>query len=145
MAFQKILIAVNDESFSLKPAVRGFELAESLGAEAALIFVIDHRLALGNIDTGVTPNDALSLLLKEAESTLDQLIEKAAKGMPVKRFTPEGRPTTEILHTADEWGADMIVMGTHGKSGLLQLIAGSISAYIKHHSKVPVLIVPSGG
>ncbi len=145
MAFQKILIAVNDDLFSLMPAKTGFEVAEALQAETTMIFVIDHRLALGNIDTGITPNDALVLLRKEAENTLDQLIKSAGRDLNTKRFTPEGRPTTEILRTADEWGADMIVMGTHGKSGLLQLIAGSISAYIKHHSRVPVLIVPSGG
>ncbi len=143
MAFQKILIAVNDESFSLKPAQTGIALAESLQAAVAMVFVIDQRLTLGNIETGITPNDALVLLRKEAENTLEQLIEKVGKGREIRRFTPEGRPTAEILSVADEWGADLIVMGTHGKSGLLQLIAGSISEYIKHHSKVPVLIVPS--
>ena len=143
MLFKKILIAVNDDDYARKPAELGFKMAKAFDAEVALIFVIDPQLRVANMDTSIPVLDILDILKKEAEDTLGRLTRQYAHGMPVTRFTPEGKPTAEILNTAKEWQADLIVMGTHGRSGLLQLFTGSISAYVKHHSKVPVLIVPT--
>ena len=58
------------------------------------------------------------------------------------KFMPEGFPRESILETAKTWGADLIVVGLHGKSGLGIFVMGSISQYISLHSKVPVMIVP---
>ena len=145
MAFKKILLAVNDSSYSLLPAKIAFELSKTLGAKMAIIYVVDFRLAVGSMDSGGMPNDSLQVLKKEAEITIDQILEKYGGTTSVETFSPEGKPTTEILETAKKWGADLIIMGTHGRSGIMQLIAGSISTYIKHHAKIPVLIVPSSG
>ncbi|MHB1922655.1 MAG: universal stress protein [Chitinophagaceae bacterium] len=143
MAFKKILLAVNDSSYSQLPAKIAFELSRSLGAKMAIVSVIDFRLVVGNAETGVMPNDAIQVLKKDAEMTINQILEKFGGQERVEIFSPEGKPTTEILDTAKKWGADLIVLGTHGRSGIMQLLAGSISTYIKHHAKIPVLIVPS--
>lgn len=141
MLFNRILIAVNDDDYALKPAETGFALAKILQAEVGLIFVIDQRMLVNSMDTGVVMMDSIEVLKNEAKATLQYLTEKFGEGIPVEHFMPEGRPTTEILDKADEWKAGLIVMGTHGRSGFLQLLTGSVSAYVKHHSTVPVLIV----
>lgn len=143
MLFRKILIAVNDEVYAAKPAETGFALARALDAQVAMIFVIDQRVMVSNLDTGITLLEPLDVLKKEADDTLHLLKNRFAQGMPVELFMPEGRPTTEILDHADRWSADLIVMGTHGRQGILQLLTGSISAYVKRHSPIPVLIVPT--
>jgi hypothetical protein len=56
-------------------------------------------------------------------------------------FTPIGLPKEEILNTAKEWQADLIVMGTHGRTGLLHLVMGSVAEHIVRHATVPVLVV----
>jgi len=64
-------------------------------------------------------------------------------GGEILKFMPEGHPTKDILKTAEIWEADLIVMGTHGRTGLLHLLVGSVAEYIVRHSKIPVMVVPS--
>jgi nucleotide-binding universal stress UspA family protein len=56
---------------------------------------------------------------------------------------PEGRPTEDILKTAETWGADLIVTGTNGRTGFMHLLLGSVAEYLMRHSKLPVMGVPS--
>lgn len=62
---KKILIAVDSRENSIIIAQKGFQLADQLHAEAALIFVIDKSKAIGNPDAGIMPNDALTVLKKK--------------------------------------------------------------------------------
>ena len=48
-----------------------------------------------------------------------------------------------LLKVADEWAADLIVMGTHGRTGLSHILMGSIAEHVVRHAKIPVLIIPS--
>lgn len=82
------------------------------------------------------------ILLKEAEETIDQLIKMYNGTKKLYRFTPEGFPKEEILNIAKDWEADLIVMGTHGRSGLSRFFSGSISEHTAKHASVPVLIIP---
>lgn len=141
MPYEKILIAVDSSEYSMNAARKGLELAHQLKAKAALLYVVDTSKAMGNIDAGVFPEEALIVLKKEAEQTLDQLA-KMYNGNELMKFMPTGHPTEDILKTAETWKADLIVMGTHGRTGLKHLLMGSVAEYIIHHSKVPVLIVP---
>jgi nucleotide-binding universal stress UspA family protein len=142
MPFQQILIAVDSTEFSLQAAKRGLELAHVLGAKAALIFVVDSAKAMGNIDAGISHEEALIILKKEAEQTLDQLAV-LYNGQDLMKFMPEGHPVDEILGTASTWGADLIVMGTHARTGLAHLFPGSVAEQVLHNAKVPVMVVPT--
>ncbi len=142
MSFQRILIAVDSSEYAMEAAKRGLELAHSLKAEAALLFVVDTSKAMGNIDAGFSPQQALIVLKKEAEQTLDELAAMY-NGNQLMKFMPEGRPIDEIHLTAHTWDANLIVMGTHGRTGLKHLLMGSVAQHVVRHSKVPVMIVPS--
>jgi len=97
---------------------------------------------MGNIDAGILPAEALIVLKKEAEQALDELAEMY-NGKGLMKFMPEGHPTEDIIKTAETWEADLIVLGTHGRTGLRHLLMGSIAEHIVRHSKIPVMIVPS--
>ena len=142
MPFQRILIAVDSSEYSMQAARRGLELAHCLNAEAALLFVVDTSKAMGNIDAGVLPDQALILLKKEAERTLDELASTYTDDK-LMTFMPEGHPADEIHMTSHNWDADLIVMGTHGRTGLRHLLMGSVAEHVLRHSQVPVMIVPS--
>ncbi len=142
MIYKKILIAVDSRENSMTVAQKGFELSEQLNAEAGLIFVVDISMAIGNPDAGILHNDALIILKKEAQDSLDQLIRMNNRSIDTIKFMPEGLPRESILKTAETWDADLIVMGLHGKSGFGIFIMGSISQYISLHSKIPVIIIP---
>lgn len=142
MPFQRILIAVDSSEYSMQAAKRGLELAHALKAKAALIYVVDSAKAMGNIDGGILPEQALIVLKKEAEQTLDELAAMY-NGNELMKFMPEGHPSDEIQVTAHTWDADLIVMGTHGRTGLQHLFAGSVAEHVVRHAKVPVMVVPS--
>jgi len=141
--YKKILIAVDSSAISLNAAKVGFELAHQLKASIGLIYVIDKTKEVFNTDLGITPEQSQSVLFKQAEENIEQLIKMYDGVDAVLRFTPEGFPKEEILNTAKEWEADLIVMGTHRRTGLSHLLTGSVAEYVLHHSKIPVLVVPS--
>lgn len=141
MKYKKILIAVDSSEYSMTAAKRGLELAHQLNAKAALVFVVDTSKAMGNVDAGILPQQALIVLKKEAEQTLDELAIMY-NGNELMKFMPEGHPNEDILKTAESWEADLLVMGTHGRTGLLHLLMGSVAEHIMKHAKIPVMIVP---
>ncbi len=144
MAYRKILIAVDCGSFSLKAAKAGFDLAHALNAEVALLYVIDRNKESVNIEAGPTREESEMALLKEAQDTIRQMISMYNGTGEVYEFTPEGFPNEEILNIAKEWEADMIVMGTHGRTGLSHLLSGSVAEHVVHHACIPVMVIPPG-
>lgn len=58
------------------------------------------------------------------------------------KFLREGTPWKEIVESAREWPADLIVVGTHGRSGLTRLLFGSTAEGVVRHARSPVVVVP---
>jgi nucleotide-binding universal stress UspA family protein len=142
MSYSKILIAVDSSEYSMQAAKKGLELSHQLDAKTALLYVVDTSKALGNIDAGISAEQSLIVLKKEAEQTLDELAAMY-NGKSIMKFIPEGLPTKDIIKTAEIWEADLIVMGTHGRTGLMHLLVGSVAEHIIRHSKIPVMVIPS--
>ena len=140
MMHKKVLLAVDSRENSVGVAKKGFELAAQLQAEVALVFVAGESK---NADAGIMAEDILMALKKEAENTLEQLIRVNNQPKETLKFIPEGLPDEEILKTADDWGADIIVMGMHGKNGFILWAMGSTTQHIILHSKIPVIVVPA--
>jgi nucleotide-binding universal stress UspA family protein len=141
MPYSRILISVDSHENSISVAKKGIDLAKKLEAKAALLFVVDKAKAMGNIDANILPHEALIILKKEAQQTLDQLAAMN-DGNNLAKFMPEGHPAEDIIKTAINWEADLIVLGTHGKKGLSKLLSHNVSDYVLHHSKVPVMLIP---
>lgn len=141
MSYSKILIAVDSSEFSMQAAKKGLELAHQVNAQVALLYVVDTSKALGNVDAGISAEQSLIVLKKEAEQTLDELANMY-NGKSILKFMPEGLPTKDIIKTAEVWGANLIVMGTHGRTGLLHLLLGSVAEHVIRHSKIPVMVIP---
>ena len=142
MSYKKVLIAIDSRANSINIARKGFELADQLNAEAALIFVVDKSKAIGNPDANISPDDALMVLTKEAQDCIEQTIRINNRSKETIKFMPEGMPKDEILNTAKIWEADLIVVGIHGKSGFGLWAMGSISQFITMHATVPVVVIP---
>ena len=63
------------------------------------------------------------------------------RGFRTSVLTPDADPRHAIIETATDWPADLIVMGSHGRSGLAKLMLGSVAAKVLALSPIPVLIV----
>jgi nucleotide-binding universal stress UspA family protein len=78
--------------------------------------------------------------VKQAEAHLEDLAARLAKdGITAQTFLRIGNPVDEILTFATENSVDLIIMGTHGRSGVAKLIAGSVTEKVVRASDVPVL------
>jgi nucleotide-binding universal stress UspA family protein len=141
--FKRILIAVDHSPYSLRAAEAGFALAQGLRAEVAIVCVVNRQKGPVDADLGLTLEETRDAVREEAEKTLEEYIQLYSVGK-VTRFMPEGLPGEEIVRMAGEWGAEVIVLGTHGRSGLSRLLAGSVAEYIIRHAGVPVLVTPIG-
>lgn len=142
MQYKKFLIAVDDSAFSMKAAKAGFALAHAIKAMIGILYVVDKSKEVSNTDLGMTPAQSQTILLREAEKTIEQYIKMYNGIDKIFRFTPEGFPEQEILNIAKEWEADLIIMGTHGRSGLGRILTGSIAEYIIRHAEIPVMVIP---
>jgi len=136
----KILIAVDGGPTSERVASQGFELGRQLNAEMALLSVVDTALLA--TDGGVTPKEMATLIKNDFITGHQLLIDHVFKNSKVWTFVEEGKPFEAILKAAGEWGANLIVLGTHGKGGLAHLFMGSVTDKIIRHSMLPLLIVP---
>jgi nucleotide-binding universal stress UspA family protein len=92
----------------------------------------------------VTFSFDMGKVLAEVERHLEAEQERVrAAGISCEKASLTGRPAPEILAHAKKTAADMIVMGTHGRSGLEHAILGSVAERVVHHAPCPVLVVPA--
>ena len=93
-------------------------------------------------DNIVVPLEILKMQKEEAVKFLEEMTKLYDGNHRVEKFAPEGSVKDEVLSAADKWNADIIVIGTHGRTGLSHLLLGSVAEYVVRHAKVPVLVVP---
>jgi nucleotide-binding universal stress UspA family protein len=132
------VIAVDSDPFAAHAAELGIELATALGAEIAFLHAIEPGLSQA---PGLTPNQ----LIAEAEREGRQLIAVFCQLLPPAysplKFIQLGRLASEIVRTAKEWPADVIVIGGHGRHGIRRALLGSVAEEMMRHAPCPVLVV----
>ncbi len=117
-------------------------LAQRVGAKVHLIHVYPlPMLAAPDGGLMVTPEAVAHLSEEAAKATRRIADEWAQKGVHLETHVCDGAPHVEIVRTADAIGADLIVMGTHGRSGLAHLLIGSVAEKVVRSSTIPVLTV----
>lgn len=140
--FKKILIAVDDSPFSERAVQTGYRLAHATGAEVTLVHVIDISLAAGDMMSGAFAPEILQSIKEAGKKLLAEMQRQYAGDVPTRTFMPDDRPVQGILKLAEEWQPQLIVMGTHGRTGLGHLLMGSVAEHVVRKSKWPVLVVP---
>ncbi len=139
--FKKILCPVDFSDTSMNAANNAINFSMEIKAEITFIHIIDIQ-ALQNIGdlSGGGIND-INLLIEEEKPVLSKLKDECdKKGIKVKTVLTHGEPVSVILETIKEGGHDLIIMGTHGKTGLTRLVLGSIAENVVRKSDIPVLL-----
>jgi len=119
-------------------------LAQRFEAQLILLNVIDLSFLLVPALPASGPivyadYDVLHSFREEAKRQMEQVQQRYPKALTKIR---EGSPRPVILEEAVDVGANLIVMGTHGRSGLAHMLIGSVAEHVVRHSKIPVLTVP---
>jgi nucleotide-binding universal stress UspA family protein len=138
---KKILIAIDDGPTSEKVASIGFQLGQQLNAEIALVSVVDTTALM--TDGGVTPGELADIIKNDFKKSQQMLVDKVFKDYKVWTFVEKGKPFEAVLKVAEEWEADLIVLGTHGRTGLSHLLMGSVAEKVIRHSTKPLFIIPT--
>jgi universal stress protein A len=141
-AFKKILVPTDFSEFSLAGMDHAISLAVSNDAEIYVLTVVDNQPPVAFPAVDHHSETMLRDYSKQAEALLDRLIEKKFRGMrniiPIVR---RGNPAKEIVRLAREEGVDLIVMATHGRTGLAHVVIGSVAEKVVRLASVPVLVV----
>ena len=136
-ATRRILVATDFSSQANKALEWGRYLADHFPAKLVLLHVIEI-FKLTDVDYRMIGNDPLGLLREQSQSSMAEL----GRLLPdSETHILEGSPRPLIVEFALESDCQMIVMGTHGRSGLAQLFLGSVAEYVVRHSKVAVLTI----
>ena len=144
----KILVPVDGSKVSQKAAKYAVEFAKQTGASLRLLSVVDNRFLVGQAVSAVASpthvKESVEDYLKQsAQSAVDEIAKLCGlKDIQCKAIVRTGHPVEEIVNEAIKSKADLIVIGSHGKSALKAAVLGSVTYGVMHKdAKIPVLIV----
>lgn len=139
MQIRTMLLPTDFSSYAERACRQGFTLAARENARVLLLHVLLRSdLAFGDIPFPMR-EQAEQGLQAEAESRLRTLA--AGQLMAVETLVVWGSPPVEICRSAQERHVDLIVMSTHGRTGLAPLLVGSVTERVVRHGPCSVLIV----
>jgi nucleotide-binding universal stress UspA family protein len=132
----QILVATDFSSQAELALEWALRLRDAFGAKLVFLHVIDI-FSLAELSCRAVGGDPLLPMLRdEAKQNMQRWQARVPDAQVVIR---EGSPRPVIVEAAVELGCQMIVMGTHGRSGLAHLLLGSVAEYVVRYSQVPVL------
>jgi universal stress protein A len=140
---RRILVPTDFSETADRALATAIELGRSLGAEVHVVHVFSPVVMLP------PPLDMISLpsLLPNVLPKMEEALEARAARVREAGLTGtveliEGTPPVEIVRHATKVGAELIVVGTHGRSGLAHAVLGSVAERVLHRATCPVLVVP---
>ena len=150
----KVLIALDYNPTAQKVAEVGFAMAKSINAEITLLHVISDPVYYsstefspimgytGNLDAVQQQIDTVEGMKTASQHFLDK--SKLHLGdKTIQTQVKEGDFAETILKTAKQLHADIIVMGSHSRKWLENIVMGSVTENVLHHTSVPLFIVPT--
>ena len=150
---KKVLIALDFDPTAQKVSEAGYSFAKSMGAEVVLLHVIVDPLYYSSIEsfpiigyTGslITPLQILNTeeTKKESGLFLDK-IKLHLNDDAIQTLIKEGDFADIILKTANELQVDVIVMGSHSRRWLEEILMGSVTESVLHRTNIPLFIIPT--
>jgi universal stress protein A len=144
---QKILLPTDFSNYSAAATKYACELATKFDAELHLLHTLEsHLTSTPNFGFGLDLPKYISESRAAAEKSLAGVLDpKWASGRKVLQAVVEGSPKTEIVRYARKHNIDLIVLATHGRTGLSHVMMGSVAESVVRTAPCPVLTVRPEG
>ena len=142
MIVQHVLVPIDFSATADRALAYAIALAQQLHARLTLLHVLDLTpVTMEDMTAGMT-----ATLLDDLETDAQHLLQASRErvqraGLQVESLLVQGTPTQTILDTAGEQGVDLIIMGTHGRTGLAHVFLGSVAEHVVRHGPCPVLVI----
>lgn len=136
--YERILLPTDGSTGTAHVTLQAIDLAEQYGATIHTIHVVDADLTHLLTESG-SSNEALERRGERAVGMVERMAE--SHDVTVETEILNGSPAETILEYADEIDADIIICGTHGRSGVRRHLLGSVAERLVRHADSPVLTV----
>ncbi|MCK4270740.1 MAG: universal stress protein [Methanogenium sp.] len=141
--FKKILVGIDGSEVSKSAFRIAIDEAKAWNVDINVIYVIETGM-LSSIPADNTLEAIYSLLETEGKNTIDECQKLAGEaGIKVIPHIRQGHAGNEIIETAEEIDADLIILGSHGKSELDRILLGSVTGHVVRHSGITTMVVRS--
>ncbi|HEY5956299.1 MAG TPA: universal stress protein, partial [Polyangiaceae bacterium] len=140
--YQRILVAVDLSEASSTALDEARHLAKSTDATLAMIHVIPDFVNLETLHPATTLKSlpAMEEFSAKARQYIEGWANQAAHDPKLELLIEQGSAADRIVHRAEVWGADLIVVGHRGQSGLAELLLGSVAHRVVQMAHCPVLV-----
>ncbi|MGB9664613.1 MAG: universal stress protein [Ignavibacteria bacterium] len=143
LKISKILVPVDFSEYSKMALDYAVQFAKQFNSELTLIYVIEPIVYPSDFGLGQIPINQVDFEIQSrAEEELQKLIkEKIPAEVNANYVVKTGKPFVEIINTAKECDCDLIIIATHGHTGIEHILFGSTAEKVVRKSPVPVLTV----
>ena len=143
--YKEILVPLDGSELAEAALPHARELAKAFGARMTLLTVVEP-ISIYPQPGMIGPVVSVAMNIQEEMENAKQYLQKIeenmkAKGLEVRKVVIEGDPASRICDYAHETGADLIVMSTHGRSGIQRWVYGSVADRVLRGAKIPVLLI----
>ena len=139
---RRILVPVDFSKHAEAVVAWAAHLAEEHGSEIVLLHVYHLPVEFQQMEGAYLPGDFWNSVKEDAKQQLESLGDQLrAQGLSVTEITREGYPATVIEEEVERRQADMIVIGSRGRTGLKHMLLGSIAERVVQKAPCPVLTV----
>lgn len=143
---KNILVPTDFSSLSQSALEYARDLADNMNAAIHILHVIDKSMPFVPGKQNLSETEIAAALEVDARKQLSALIAEAENDTNIKVIgvIKHGIDFEEIVKYAKEVGADLIVIATHGRTGIMHSLLGSVAEKVIQHAKCPVLVIPAG-
>ena len=142
---KRVLVPIDFSEYSKNALQYAIPFAKKFGAELLLVYVVEPTIYPADFSFGQVGNPGLESEMREkGEKSLDRLVkEQVAKQVPARSFICTGNPFLEIIRVAKEEQVDLIIIASHGHSGVEHLLFGGTAEKVVRKAPCSVLVVRS--
>ncbi|SDY46639.1 universal stress protein [Halobellus clavatus] len=139
--YERILIPTDGSECADSAVDHAIDIATQYDAELHVLSVVDTR-DMSHSAPAISPQQVEQTLRERAESVVESVAERAADaGVEAVTAVEPGVPDDVVVEYAADHDCDLVVMGTHGRTGLQRYLLGSVTERTVRRSSVPVLTV----